>query len=66
MLMKHMAQRRLALAVTLGAGIFGFTTGQPGVVLDLGDDQAWTNCGFMGHPELQTPKCLTEDAWLEV
>ncbi len=27
----------------------------PNVVLILGDDQAWTDFGFMGHPVIQTP-----------
>ena len=29
--------------------------GPPNVVLILGDDQAWTDYGFMGHPEIETP-----------
>lgn len=28
---------------------------QPNIVLILGDDQAWTDYGFMGHPVIQTP-----------
>lgn len=27
----------------------------PNVVLIVGDDQAWTDYGFMGHPHIQTP-----------
>lgn len=27
----------------------------PNVVIVLGDDQAWTDYGFMGHPVIQTP-----------
>ena len=27
----------------------------PNVVIILGDDQAWTDYGFMGHPEIKTP-----------
>ncbi len=27
----------------------------PNVVLIISDDQAWTDYGFMGHPEIQTP-----------
>ncbi len=27
----------------------------PNVVIILGDDQAWTDYGFMGHPVIQTP-----------
>ena len=28
---------------------------RPNVVLILGDDQAWSDYGFMGHPEIRTP-----------
>lgn len=28
---------------------------RPNVLLILGDDQAWTDFGFMGHPTIQTP-----------
>lgn len=28
----------------------------PNIVLILGDDQAWTDYGFMGHPLIQTPR----------
>ncbi len=27
----------------------------PNIVFILGDDQAWTDYGFMGHPEIKTP-----------
>jgi arylsulfatase A-like enzyme len=27
----------------------------PNVVIILGDDQAWTDFGFMGHPDIRTP-----------
>lgn len=27
----------------------------PNVVIILGDDQAWTDYGFMGHPQIKTP-----------
>ena len=27
----------------------------PNVVLIIGDDQAWTDFGFMGHADIQTP-----------
>jgi arylsulfatase A-like enzyme len=29
---------------------------RPNVVLILGDDQAWTDYGFMGHPIIKTPR----------
>jgi len=28
---------------------------QPNIVLIISDDQAWTDYGFMGHPDIQTP-----------
>ncbi|MFM1872048.1 MAG: Arylsulfatase precursor, partial [Planctomycetota bacterium] len=28
---------------------------RPNVVVILGDDQAWTDYGFMGHAEIRTP-----------
>jgi len=28
----------------------------PNIVLILSDDQAWTDYGFMGHPEIRTPQ----------
>jgi arylsulfatase A-like enzyme len=28
---------------------------QPNIVLILSDDQAWTDYGFMGHPDIRTP-----------
>ena len=27
----------------------------PNIVLIIGDDQAWTDYGFMGHPQIRTP-----------
>ena len=31
-------------------------TARPNVVLIISDDQAWTDYGFMSHPDIQTPK----------
>jgi len=42
----------LALVLGLGGGAWG---GPPNVLLILGDDQAWTDYGFMGHPVIKTP-----------
>lgn len=44
----------------LGALLIGTLLGAaadrpPNVVMILGDDQAWTDYGFMGHPTIQTP-----------
>ena len=45
---------RLSLvALLLAAG--AATAGPPNVVLILGDDQAWGDYGFMGHPHIRTP-----------
>ncbi len=32
-----------------------FADDRPNIVLILSDDQAWTDYGFMGHPDIQTP-----------
>ena len=47
----------LIAIVSLGLGLelFAVDSDKPNVVLILGDDQAWTDYGFMGHPEIQTP-----------
>jgi uncharacterized sulfatase len=38
------------------AGATTFSSAQPpNVVYIISDDQAWTDFGFMGHPEVQTP-----------
>ncbi|MCP4889463.1 MAG: sulfatase-like hydrolase/transferase [Planctomycetaceae bacterium] len=31
------------------------TARPPNVLFILGDDQAWTDYGFMGHPDIKTP-----------
>ena len=28
---------------------------KPNIVFIISDDQAWTDYGFMGHPEIKTP-----------
>ena len=28
---------------------------KPNIIFLLSDDQAWTDYGFMGHPDIQTP-----------
>ncbi|MBX3422611.1 MAG: sulfatase-like hydrolase/transferase [Pirellulaceae bacterium] len=30
-------------------------TNPPNIVMIIGDDQAWSDYGFMGHPQIQTP-----------
>ena len=44
----------LALVLSLGTGRSGAGS-PPNVVLIISDDQAWTDYGFMGHPEIATP-----------
>ena len=55
-----------ALAYTLVLAIPAFAA-PPNVVMIIGDDQAWTDYGFMGHPHIQTPhldKLASESAGL--
>src|SRR5919109_394732 len=40
----------LALTLTVPA-----QAGPPNVVMIIGDDQGWTDYGFMGHPHVKTP-----------
>lgn len=55
MLMNRSKQLILTLAVTLLVGGTTCSADQPNIVLILSDDQAWTDYGFMGHPDVQTP-----------
>ena len=34
---------------------FADNTSKPNIIFLLSDDQAWTDYGFMGHPEIKTP-----------
>jgi len=47
--------RAAILLAALGSGTWSVVQGQPNVVLIIGDDQAWTDYGFMGHPSIKTP-----------
>lgn len=44
-----------AWLVTIGLVASIAYAGSPNVVVILGDDQAWTDYGFMGHREIKTP-----------
>jgi len=48
------------LGAVVGAGTAGAAGSRrakpPNVVLIIGDDQAWGDFGFMGHPVIQTPR----------
>src|SRR5262245_43155435 len=51
----------LATAALTGCGgLVGSTrageTSRPNVVMIIGDDQGWTDFGFMGHKVIQTPR----------
>ena len=41
----------LAASIVEGAALVE----RPNIVLILSDDQAWTDYGFMGHPQIRTP-----------
>ncbi len=45
----------LALACPLSFPVSSAAERPPNIVLILGDDQAWSDYGFMGHPEIRTP-----------
>jgi len=60
--MNHQSIRLIASLIVLAAGLTPGreSTGaeppsRPNIVLIISDDQAWTDYGFMGHPEIQTP-----------
>lgn len=46
---------RPLLLLTLCLGASQALAAPPNVVLLIGDDQAWTDYGFMGHPHIRTP-----------
>lgn len=57
-----MKKKNLILAGLCGVGaVFGVMQSsaakpeKPNIVLILSDDQAWTDYGFMGHPDIKTP-----------
>jgi len=41
--------------ITLLLACCAFAQDRPNIVFILSDDQAWTDYGFMGHPDIQTP-----------
>ena len=57
--MNRTLSRSLTLAVVLACSIGWLApvlaVTPPNIVLILGDDQAWNDYGFMGHPEIKTP-----------
>ncbi len=53
--MNRMERLLLTLAAILCASGFSSAAERPNIVFILSDDQAWTDYGFMGHPDIQTP-----------
>jgi arylsulfatase A-like enzyme len=47
----------ISITFLLGAGVSLFAADEtrPNIVLIISDDQAWTDYGFMGHADIQTP-----------
>ncbi|MEM7014085.1 MAG: sulfatase [Verrucomicrobiota bacterium] len=45
----------VTLSVLLSFGVATADESRPNIVLILSDDEAWTDYGFMGHPEIETP-----------
>ncbi len=45
----------LVIALALANVSTAFAEGRPNIVLILSYDQAWTDYGFMGHPDIRTP-----------
>lgn len=52
----------LAFVFAIGLAQIGVADQTPNVILIISDDHAWTDYGFMGHPQIETP-CL--DRWVE-
>ncbi len=52
-------QRRMVLGVWAVLICFApawlYAAEQPNIVMIISDDQAWTDYGFMGHPQIRTP-----------
>src|SRR5947208_11721528 len=54
--MPEAAMFRLSLAlVLLGPSVLLAAEPKPNIVMIIGDDQAWTDYGFMGHKVIRTP-----------
>jgi uncharacterized sulfatase len=46
----------LGLSILIGDTVVSADGAPPNVVLIVGDDQAWTDFGFMGHKVIETPR----------
>lgn len=49
-MLRHLFALAISLALTLPTA-----AAPPNVVMIIGDDQGWTDYGFMGHPHIKTP-----------
>ncbi len=45
-----------AVALMVLVGSFARAADRPNIVLIISDDQSWTDYGFMGHKQIQTPR----------
>ena len=47
----------LTLSLLSGAlAVAAAESSRPNLVFIISDDQAWTDYGFMGHPQIETPR----------
>ncbi len=51
----HWLQACFALSIGLFTAIAAFATAPPNIVFIISDDHAWTDYGFMGHKQVETP-----------
>ncbi len=51
----HLSRVALILALAAPASA-GDSAARPNIVFIISDDQAWSDYGFMGHPEISTPR----------
>ena len=53
--MRHLANFAILLMSVCAIQRVSATDGPPNIVMIISDDQTWTDYGFMGHPDIQTP-----------
>ena len=46
----------LSFVLTVFARSYAHAAERPNIVLIISDDQAWSDYGFMGHPDIKTPR----------
>jgi hypothetical protein len=47
--------KSLLLSLLAALSLSATAADQPNIVFLISDDQAWTDYGFMGHPQIETP-----------